>query len=132
MHGFSVGILEILCLKVHTRGHREERGIPLAQIKDKSIIPTGGYLYDGTPRCDLLGSIVVVRLDPLELDVDKVFGVQRTGQDLVWLDLFWFTFVVILVKKVSTQSAADGQKESRPRRLFGRGCFCGVPPGLRS
>lgn len=73
---------------------------------------------------------MVVRLDPLELDVDKVFGVQRTGQDLVWLDLLWCTFVVILVKKVSPQSAADGKKESRPCRLFWRGCLCGKTPGL--
>lgn len=55
---------------------------------------------------------MVVWLDPLELDVDKVLGVQRTGQDLVWFDLCRVTFVVILIKKVGTQSTADWQKQS--------------------
>lgn len=73
---------------------------------------------------------MVVRLDPLEPDVDKVFGVQRTCQDLVWLDLLCFTFEAILVEKVTGQKAASGHKEFGPRRLFGRGCFCGVKPGL--
>lgn len=41
-------------------------------------------------RGNLLGGIVVVRLDPLQLDVDKVLRVQRAGQDLAWLDLLCF------------------------------------------
>ena len=75
---------------------------------------------------------MVVRLDPLELDVDEVLGVQRAGQDLGWLDLLCFAFVIVVVKKVTTQRTADGQKVSQCCGLFGRGCFCGVKPGLWS
>lgn len=30
---------------------------------------------------------MVVRLDPLEFDVDIVLRIERASQDLVWLDL---------------------------------------------
>lgn len=86
-------------------------------------------MCDGVQE-DLLGGIVVVRLDPLELDVDKVLRVQRAGQDFVWLGLFCSAIVVVLVQKVTTQSTADGQKVSGCSKPFGGRCFCGVKPDL--
>lgn len=40
-----------------------------------------------TCQRDLLGGVMVVRLDPLEFDVDIVLRIERASQDLVWLDL---------------------------------------------
>ena len=73
---------------------------------------------------------MVVRLDPLEFDVDKVLRVERTGQDLFWLGLFWFAFEIIVVEKPTTQGTTDGQHVFCRRGFFGRGCFCRVEPGL--
>lgn len=73
---------------------------------------------------------MVVRLDPLELDVDKVLRVKRTGQSLFWFDLLCFAFEIILVEKPTAQGTADGQKVSRPCGPFGCGCFRGVKPSL--
>ena len=79
---------------------------------------------------DLLGCIVVVRLDPLELEVNEVLGVEWTGKGHFWLDLLWFAFEVILVKKPTTHGTTNGQQVFRHGRLFGCGCFCGIEPGL--
>lgn len=74
---------------------------------------------------------MVVRFDALELDVDKVFRIERAGQVFLWLDLLLFAFEVVLVEKPTSHETADGYKVFRSCRLFCCGCFCGVKPGLQ-
>lgn len=81
---------------------------------------------------------MVVGLDPLELDVDKVLGVKRTSQNLVWLRLLCrcscVSFEVIFIEKPTTQNTADGRKVFSHPRLFShwQWCFCRVEFGLRN
>ena len=75
---------------------------------------------------------MVVRLDALEFDVDKVLGVERASQDLVWLDLLCFALEAVLVKSPTRQKTAGGHKVSSCTRLFGRRCFRRVESALQS
>jgi len=127
--GFPLASLKSCALRSTHEAIGRREAFPSPKSKTNLSLRHVGRMYDGV-QGDLLGGIVVVRLDPLELDVDKVLRVQRAGQDSVWLDLFCSAIVVVLVQKVTTQSTADGQKVFRCSKPFGSRCFCGVKPGL--